>query len=53
MGSVVLLATLLPGEPQAFNPRSLVFPLALVVLPTLFASYYASYRDVFGATSEA
>jgi hypothetical protein len=34
---------------------SLVFPLLIVLLPTLFASFYASYRDVFGgeqATSE-
>jgi hypothetical protein len=23
-------------------------PLLLVLLPTLFASFYASYRDVFG-----
>jgi hypothetical protein len=28
---------------------SLVFPLLLVLLPTLFASFYASYRDIFGA----
>lgn len=27
---------------------SLVFPLLMVLLPTLFASFYASYRDVFG-----
>jgi hypothetical protein len=27
----------------------LVFPLLVVLLPTLFASFYASYRDVFGA----
>jgi hypothetical protein len=27
---------------------SLVFPILLVLLPTLFASFYASYRDVFG-----
>ncbi len=53
MGSVILLAALLPGEAPALDPRSLVFPMALVVLPTLFASYYASYRDVFGAGSEA
>jgi hypothetical protein len=25
-----------------------VFPLLLVLLPTLFASFYASYRDIFG-----
>ena len=28
---------------------SLVFPLLLVLLPTLFASFYASYRDIFGS----
>lgn len=27
---------------------SLVFPLLLLMLPTLFASFYVSYRDVFG-----
>jgi hypothetical protein len=31
-----------------FPAASLVFPLLLVLLPTLFASFYASYRDVFG-----
>jgi hypothetical protein len=29
---------------------ALVFPLLIVMLPTLFASFYASYRDVFGTT---
>ena len=53
MGAVILLATLMPGESPALNPRALVFPLALVVLPTLFASYYASYQDVFGAAEDA
>ncbi|MGH8706497.1 MAG: BPSS1780 family membrane protein, partial [Burkholderiales bacterium] len=53
MGSAVLLAAAMPGESAAFNPRALVFPLALILLPTLFASYYASYQDVFGATIEA
>jgi len=27
---------------------SLVFPILIVLLPTLFASFYVSYRDVFG-----
>lgn len=27
---------------------SLVFPLVIVLLPTLFASFYAGYRDIFG-----
>jgi hypothetical protein len=26
----------------------LVLPLLVFMLPTLFASFYASYRDVFG-----
>jgi len=26
---------------------ALVFPLLILLLPTLFASFYASYRDVF------
>jgi hypothetical protein len=31
---------------------SLVFPALLVLLPTLFASFYASYRDIFGVEPE-
>jgi hypothetical protein len=30
-----------------FNPWAAVFPLLVLALPTLFASWYASYRDVF------
>lgn len=41
--SVVALASL------QIAALSLVFPLLLVLLPTLFASFYASYRDVFAA----
>jgi hypothetical protein len=40
--SVVMLASLKVAA------MSLVFPLLIVLLPTLFASFYASYRDVFG-----
>ena len=48
---IVGTATLISAamEAPAASARSLVFPMALLVLPTLFASYYASYRDVFGA----
>ncbi|MEX2242161.1 MAG: BPSS1780 family membrane protein [Burkholderiales bacterium] len=53
MGSMLLLVSLMPGETPAFNARALVLPMALVILPTLFASYYASYQDVFGAAGEA
>jgi len=41
--SVVMMASLKVAA------MSLVFPLLIVLLPTLFASFYASYRDVFGA----
>ena len=40
----VTLRTLLGGASFAW----LAFPLLAVLLPTLFASFYASYRDVFG-----
>jgi hypothetical protein len=39
--SVVMMASLKVAA------MSLVFPLLIVLLPTLFASFYASYRDVF------
>ncbi|HMA90103.1 MAG TPA: BPSS1780 family membrane protein [Burkholderiales bacterium] len=32
---------------------ALLFPLLLVILPTLLASFYASYRDIFGAPDAA
>ena len=34
------------GRPK-YNVMALIFPLLLFLLPTLFASFYASYRDVF------
>ena len=33
-----------PGSLESF-----VYPLMLIILPTLLASFYVSYRDVFGA----
>jgi hypothetical protein len=42
----VLLALTLASLKVA--AMSLVFPVLLVLLPILFASFYASYRDVFG-----
>jgi hypothetical protein len=47
-GALTLLASALPARTTAATLQSLIFPAALVVLPILFASYYASYRDVFG-----
>lgn len=40
--------TLASAGALKFPVTSLVFPLLLILLPTLFASFYASYRDVFG-----
>jgi hypothetical protein len=46
--SVVLTGVLLAsGGALKLPVMGLVFPLLIVMLPTLFASFYASYRDVF------
>lgn len=45
----LMLLALATGGAMRVQPRALLFPLLLILLPTLFASYYASYRDVFGA----
>jgi hypothetical protein len=44
--ATVMLITL--ASSMRFPAAGLLFPFVLVVLPTLFASFYASYRDVFG-----
>jgi hypothetical protein len=47
---MVLTALLMAiGGNAALPLLGLVFPLLMVMLPTLFASFYASYRDVLGA----
>ena len=43
---------LLSGSSFKVPVISLAFPLLIVLLPTLFASFYASYRDVFGVEKE-
>jgi hypothetical protein len=43
---VLLIARSVAGGLPAM---SLIFPLLAVLLPTLFASFYVSYRDVFGS----
>jgi hypothetical protein len=40
---------LVSGGEQRLAATSLVFPLLVIMLPTLFASFYASYRDVFAS----
>jgi hypothetical protein len=39
--------TLASGGRPKFNVMALMFGLLLFLLPTLFASFYASYRDIF------
>ena len=46
-----LLATVMP-ESVSFFALLFTVPLILIFAPTLFASFYASYRDVFVAVDE-
>ena len=48
--AAMMLGAASPGRQQMM---SFVFPLLLLMLPTLFASFYASYRDVFGEPQPA
>lgn len=49
----VALAALLLSAGQARSVLvGVMFPFMLMLLPTLFASFYASYRDVFGEREE-
>lgn len=43
--SVLLLVS---GGQLKVAAMTLIFPLLIILLPTLLASFYASYRDVFG-----
>ena len=43
------VVALVAGGAQRVHPGSLMIPFLLLLLPTLFASFYASYRDVFAA----
>jgi hypothetical protein len=50
---VVLTGVLLAsGGALKLPVMGLVFPLLIVMLPTLFASFYASYRDIFADEPE-
>jgi len=44
---------LMSGGRLAVPVTSFLFPLLLVMLPTLLASFYVSYRDVFGSPEGA
>jgi hypothetical protein len=43
-----VVALLTASGALRFPAAALVFPLVFILLPTLFASFYSSYRDVFG-----
>jgi hypothetical protein len=45
--AAVSLILMLSGGAE-LKLAALVLPLVVLLLPTLFASFYASYRDVFG-----
>jgi len=45
---LVTTLSLVAGGSQALPVAALVFPLLVLLLPVFFASFYASYRDVFG-----
>ncbi|HTM62317.1 MAG TPA: BPSS1780 family membrane protein [Burkholderiales bacterium] len=45
---VVLTALAWVGEGGRVPAATFVLPLMILLLPTLFASFYVSYRDVFG-----
>jgi len=50
---IVLSAVMLLSRGALTVPAmSLVFPLLILLLPTLFASFYVSYRDIFGVQKE-
>lgn len=46
--AVLLALRAFGGADPGVAVASLVLPLLLLMLPTLFASFYVSYRDVFG-----
>jgi hypothetical protein len=49
---LALGAMLVTGGKGRVALLSVLFPFLLMLLPTLFASFYASYRDVFGARDD-
>ena len=49
---VALVAMLLSAGQARAVLIGVMFPFMLMLLPTLFASFYASYRDVFGKREE-
>jgi len=42
-----LLLVIFPAA-QAFITAAVTVPMVLIVAPAIFASFYVSYRDIFG-----
>jgi hypothetical protein len=42
-----ILLLIMPGAAELITAM-ITLPMVLVVAPTIFASFYASYRDIFG-----
>jgi hypothetical protein len=51
-GLTLLALRVLFGAELKVAAVSLAFPLLILVLPTLFASFYVSYRDIFGVEGQ-
>jgi hypothetical protein len=45
--TIFALTAMTSGKAQ-LTAAGLLFPVVLIIMPTLFGSFYASYRDVFG-----
>ncbi|HEX9397135.1 MAG TPA: BPSS1780 family membrane protein [Burkholderiales bacterium] len=50
---VLAIMALASGGEAQLAVMTFVFPLLILLLPTLFASFYASYRDVFGSLEKS
>lgn len=52
-GLVVAVLLLVVPEAQAFATALVTVPMVLIIAPAIFASFYATYRDVFGQSELA
>jgi hypothetical protein len=52
-GGLRLILALTPGDAAKAVPLPVLLLVVILLLPTFFASFYASYRDVFGAEANA
>jgi hypothetical protein len=50
--TIFALTAVTSGKAQ-LTAAGLLFPLMLIIMPTLFGSFYASYRDIFGVQGGA